>query len=93
MFRPDNWDVKINGHIVPAIGYDYRGIFGIPVAEKRNGQYISVSIVAIEKGYIVIDENTHYGLTRPNCEEMRVLENLGLLYSGGFVTKKEDRHV
>ena len=86
MFEKCEWDVKFGNNTVHAIGYDKRGYFGIPVAEKRNGYYISVSVIAIEKGYIDL-HNTHCGLTRINQEERRILEKLGCTISPAeFVT-------
>ena len=80
MLEKSEWNVKFGDNIVHAIGYDKRGCFGIPVAEKRNGYYISVSVIAIERGYIDL-HNTHYGLTRINPEERRILEKLGCTIS------------
>ena len=83
MLEKCEWDVKFGNNTIHAIGYDkrgIRGIFGVPVAEKRNGYYISVSVIAIERGYIDL-HNTHYGLTWINPEERRILEKLGCTIS------------
>lgn len=85
-FEKTSWNVRFNTHIVKAIGYEWRGALGVPVAEIRNGQYISVAVVAIEKGYIDL-HNCNYGLRRINSEERKILESMGCVISSAeFVT-------
>lgn len=89
-FEKSEWDVRFGKNVVHAIGYEKRGIFGVPVAEIRNNQYISVDVIAIEKGYINLHHNAYYGITMPNSEERKILEKLGCIITpAGFVTIKE----
>lgn len=87
--KTEEWNVRFEENIIHAIGYEKRGIFGVPVAEIRNNQYISVDVIAIERGYVNL-HNSYSSVTMPNFEERKILEKLGYIITpAGFVTIKE----
>lgn len=53
MFKKELWTVRAhNGQTYEAIGYEMRGIFGVPVADCVDGEYIDCTVYEIVHGMI-----------------------------------------
>lgn len=83
MFKKELWTVRAhNGQTYEAIGYEMRGIFGVPVADCVDGEYIDCTVYEIIHGMIPPRDGLHIGLTRPNDTEIRLLAETGWKYDG-----------
>ena len=86
-FKSAEWDAHFGENTVPVIGYETRGIFDVSVAEIRNNHYISVDVIAIERGYVKIHNDMYLHITKPNAEERKILEKLGCIIDDNeFIT-------
>lgn len=83
----DPWTVDANGHKYTALGYEKRGIFGVPVADKINGVYICCLVYEIINGYTEVRKGEHYGVSHLNKTEISILKDMGLSYDGCWITK------
>ena len=88
-FEYNPWTVKAeNGAKYTAIGYEYRGLWGVPVVEQCNGEYIQTDVYEIIHGMKTMVEDAYYSITRPNQTELRLLKECGWEYTGAFAHKR-----
>lgn len=88
MFNASKWTVKSHcGTEYEAIGTETRGLWGVPVADYIDGQYIQCEVYEIIHGMIKNPDGLHISITRPNPIELRLLKDSGWNYNGCFATK------
>lgn len=88
MFEATEWQVRCGEHIYKAIGYERRGIFGVPVSDCIDGHYICCEVYELIKGYRTITPNMHISVGKPNKVELALLKDAGYKYDGCWVTKE-----
>lgn len=89
MYREKHWIVNCNGHEFEAIGYETRGIFGVPIAcfDETTGESISCEVYEIVKGFKKVGINEHISASNLNNTEIMLLENVGCTYDGCWIKR------
>ena len=87
-FKPTEWTVNCNGNKYTAIGYETRGIFGVPIAkfDEKTGDAISCTVYEIIMGFKKMD-NANIGADRLNATEIAMLESVGCEWTGCWIRK------
>ena len=88
-FEESHWTVRCNSHEFEAIGYEWRGIWGVPIVyfDETTGEAICSDVYEIIKGYKVVRECDHIGATLLNSTEISILESLGCKWTGCWIEK------
>lgn len=77
----EKWTVIENGFEITCVGYDQRGIYGVPVT--ANG--ICAEVAFIQLG--AYDRGDYISLTRPTSQELAILDACGWEFDGCFAHK------
>ena len=88
-FKPTEWTVDCNGHKYTAIGYETRGIFGVPIAkfDEKTGDAISCTVYEIVMGFKKVNDRDNISGESLNKTEIAMLESVGCEWTGCWIRK------
>lgn len=88
-FRPEVWTVRCGTNIYKAIGYEQRGIFGVPIAEIFHDECISCIVYEIINSLRTVNAVDHISAQKLNAVEISLLKAFGCAWNGCWITKAE----
>ena len=88
-FEESHWTIRCEGHEFKAIGYEWRGIWGVPVVyfDEQTGDSVCSDVYQVVKGYKVVRECDHIGAEKLNATEIALLESVGCKWTGCWIEK------
>lgn len=88
-FEENHWTVNCNGHNYECIGYETRGIFGVPIVyfDEHTNDAICSTVYEVIKGYRIVEEYDNICATKLNNTEIELLKSVGCKYDGCWIKK------